>query len=212
MRFDLLNFPELFNSLRASRRIGLGSGRTVAAFLRYAASMGILNQAASYVPSSSQIASVAYELHLNLASDQRVEDVQVTIDGADQVLPDNIFIKGGGGALLKEKILWSVSSQIYVLVTREKLSNELTVSIPLEVHPMAVNAVLRKISDYGGKGSLRVLDRGYIYTTENGNMIIDATFSSKEIADLEKELKAVPGVLEVGIFKDPRAKLCVVPD
>ncbi|MEM0117587.1 MAG: ribose 5-phosphate isomerase A [Conexivisphaerales archaeon] len=212
MRFDLLDLGDLRESLLTSKRIGLGSGRTVAAFLRYAASAGILNREASYIPSSSQIASVAYELGLALGSDQRVEDVQVTVDGADQVLPSNVFIKGGGGALLKEKILWSVSNLVYVMVTREKLSQKLTVPIPLEVHPMAINAVISRVSDLGGKGVLRVLERGYIYTTENGNVIVDVTIRRKNVSRLERELKTIPGVLEVGIFTDGRAKLCVVPD
>lgn len=212
MRFDLLDVPDLKEALRSSRKIGLGSGRTVAAFLRYAESAGILNREASYIPSSSQIASVAYELGLTLGSDQRVEDVQITLDGADQVLPSNVFIKGGGGALLREKILWSVSKQIYVMVTKEKISERLTVPIPLEVHPMAINFVVAKVAELGGNGILRVLERGYTYTTENGNVIVDVLIKRRNIARLGMRLKLIPGVLEVGIFSNDKAKLCVVPD
>lgn len=213
MRFDLLVAPDLENSLNQARRVGLGSGRTVAAYLKYAASQGILNKQASYIPSSSQIASVAYELGLTLGSDHRVEAVNLTIDGADQVLPGNIFIKGGGGALLKEKILWSISEVVYVLVTKEKVSEKLTVAVPLEVHPMAANSVIEKIKRLNGEGRLRLLERGYAYTTENGNLIVDVIFRKKRnIARLERELKLIPGVLEVGIFVDERAKLYVIPD
>jgi len=212
LRFDLLDVPDLKEALRSSRKIGLGSGRTVAAFLRYAESAGILNREASYIPSSSQIASVAYELGLTLGSDQRVEDVQITLDGADQVLPSNVFIKGGGGALLREKILWSVSKQIYVMVTKEKISERLTVPIPLEVHPMAINFVVAKVAELGGNGILRVLERGYTYTTENGNVIVDVLIKRRNIARLGMRLKLIPGVLEVGIFSNDKAKLCVVPD
>jgi ribose 5-phosphate isomerase A len=210
LRFDLLPISELKNSFSEAPSIGLGSGRTVAEFLRYAESAKLLNHEAVYIPSSSQIAAVADELGLTLGSDQQVGRLKLTVDGADQSLPNGIYIKGGGGALLREKILWSLSESVCVLVTPSKVSQELSVPIPLEVHPMAVNWVLESVRRMGGKGKLRLLEKGYHYTTENGNVIVDASFTGKELSLLERELKTLPGVLEVGIFNSPSAKLYVV--
>ena len=111
------------------------------------------------------------------------------------------MIKGGGGALLREKILISSAKKVVILADESKFVKRLSRSVPIEVHPMARSSATRMLSESGGKTTLRALDKGYPFVTENGNFIIDTTFSSiDDPRAKEIELKNIAGVMEVGIF------------
>ncbi|MDG6928488.1 MAG: ribose 5-phosphate isomerase A [Nitrososphaerota archaeon] len=207
VRFDPRSLKYVLEAIEGAGSVGLGSGSTVAAFLRFASERGALGPGSTFFPSSLQIATVAREIGLRLGSTRLMGKMQVTVDGADQVLEGGVCIKGGGGALLMEKILWSASGKIFVLAAREKFSARLSVPIPVEVHPAAVGGLLDRLAQLGGKGEVRASARGYPFTSEGGNLVVDAAFGSPDLSSLEKELKLVPGVAEVGIFRFPNAVL-----
>lgn len=180
--------------------IGLGSGSTAAHIVR---EMSKLPNKGSieFIPTSLQIKIEAEKSGLKIADENRIPDIDIVFDGADQIDSNGNMIKGGGGALLREKILISSAKQVVIVADATKFVQSLVRSVPIEVHPMARSAVIRKLSEAGGRPLLRVLDKGYPFVTENGNIILDTTFPS--IPDPRKseiELKSIAGVLEVGLF------------
>ena len=111
------------------------------------------------------------------------------------------MIKGGGGALLRENILFSLAKKIIVMADKTKFVKNFTRTVPVEVHPLARNSVTNTIQKFGGKSTLRSLDRGYPFFTENGNIILDCDFGTiKNPKILTQKIKQIPGVVESGIF------------
>jgi ribose 5-phosphate isomerase A len=112
------------------------------------------------------------------------------------------MIKGGGGALLREKILHSATKTIVITAESFKFVHSFDRSVPIEVHPFALYALQDKIrSQQGVKPELRMLNEGYPYVTENGNFVLDTPLQSiSDVRNKEAELKNTPGVIEVGLF------------
>jgi ribose 5-phosphate isomerase A len=136
-----------------------------------------------------------------MADDSRIPDIDIVFDGADQIDAKFNMIKGGGGALLREKIVISAAKRVVIVADESKFVQSFNRPVPIEVHPMARSTVYRKLSEMEAKPTLRALDKGYPFVTENGNVILDTTFPS--ITDPKKkeiELKSIAGVLEVGLF------------
>ncbi len=190
--------------VRNRQTIGLGSGSTVATVLPQI-SRRLKEQGfkVSFVPSSLQIALKAEELGLHLLPLGETDKVDWTVDGADEVDADMRLVKGGGGALLRERILANLSDHYLVLVGEEKLSEVIgeKVSIPIELAPQALSLVRKKLKQENLKFSLRTDDKGYPRITESGNIIIDMKPpKSYDPEKLYDRLKKIPGVLEVGIF------------
>jgi ribose 5-phosphate isomerase A len=187
--------------------LGLGSGSAVSKFAK------VLGQAVrkerlkvSVVPSSMQAWLLAKENGLTLASDSShfPESTDIAVDGADQVSIENrSMIKGGGGALLREKVILSSSKRSYILVDSTKVVSKLDKPVPVEVFQFAVESVSRKLrKDLNAESNLRKLEKGYPYFTESGNVILDCKFGPpiSETRDLERSIKSVPGVVEAGLF------------
>jgi ribose 5-phosphate isomerase A len=134
--------------------------------------------------------------------------LDLTIDGADEVDPARALIKGGGGALLLEKIIAYASDEFAVIVTDNKLVKHLgeTFAVPVEVIPEALSLVRARLAALGAKDVvLRTSPSfaGPVYT-DHANCILDARFPRiDKPADLERDLKAVPGIVESGIFTRP---------
>ena len=111
------------------------------------------------------------------------------------------MIKGGGGALLREKILISAAKKVVIVADASKFVQSFSRSVPIEVHPMARSILSKKLAEMGGQPLLRTLDKGYPLVTENGNLILDTFFPSiSDPKKMEGELKNFAGVLEVGLF------------
>ena len=183
--------------------LGLGSGSTVAALLDELSPLVIAeSKRISGVPTSAQIEMVALRNGINLVPFKG--SVDLVIDGADQIDADLNLVKGGGGALLREKVVMSSAKEVAVVASEEKFSKRLCekgVRVPVEVVPMARESAKVKLSMLGGVPEERLLPKGYPYFTENGNLILDTMFEPVEDPRaFEVRLKAVPGVVEVGIF------------
>jgi len=187
--------------------LGLGSGSAVA---RFAKALGrrVKSEQLRFgvVPSSMQSFLLAKENGLELATDTArcPEEIDLVVDGADQIsLSPRSMIKGGGGALLKEKILISSSKRTLILADYTKFVKRLSRSVPVELTQFSYLVVASEIKrKFGADPVLRKLEKGYPYYTESGNVILDVQFR-EEISsprDLERELKMLPGVAECGLF------------
>jgi len=182
--------------------IGLGSGRAATALVK---SLSKLIKLKGYnirgVPTSLQIKLIAEKVGIPLVEADQVENIDVVFDGADQIDSQKYVIKGGGGALLRENILFSLAKKVVVMADKTKFVKNFTRTVPVEIHPLARNSVTKSIKKLGGEAEMRLLDRGYPFFTENGNIILDCDFGKiKNPKVLTQKIKQTPGVLESGIF------------
>jgi ribose 5-phosphate isomerase A len=183
-----------------NRVVGLGSGRTVAAVIREMANLPYKGRL-EFVATSIQIKKEAENIGLKIVDENRTPDIDIVLDGADQIDSKFYMIKGGGGALLKEKILMSACKKVIVVADSTKFVDVFSIPIPVEVHQFARSVVWIKLQEAGGRPSLRTIANDYPFITENGNIILDTSFSSFiDMQEKEAQLKSIPGVLEVGIF------------
>ena len=191
--------------LRSGMLVGLGTGSTAEFAVRELSermSDGRLSDIIC-IPSSHRTKSFAEGLGLNLASMDQATRIDVTIDGADEIDPDFNLIKGGGGALLKEKVLAQNSVRNIIVADESKLSPRLGVRfpVPVEVTGFALEVERSCLKSLGGKVTLRLLDDGSPFLTEQGNFILDWRFGEMEnpsyFAGLLSERA---GIMEHGLF------------
>jgi len=182
--------------------IGLGSGRAATALVK---SLAKLIKLKGYnirgVPTSLQIKLIAEEGGIPLVEADQVQHIDVVFDGADQIDSQKYVIKGGGGALLRENILFSLAKKVVVMADKTKFVKNFNRTVPVEIHPLARNSLIKSIKKLGGEAHVRSLDRGYPFFTENGNIILDCDFGTiKNPKVLTQKIKQIPGALESGIF------------
>ncbi len=182
--------------------IGLGSGRAATVLVK---SLGKLIKLKKYnikgVPTSLQIKLIAEKEKIPLIDADQVNHIDVVFDGADQIDSQKYVIKGGGGALLRENILFNLAKKVIVMADRTKFVKNFTMTVPVEIHPLARNSTSNSIKKLGGNAQIRTLDRGYPFFTENGNIILDCDFGTiKNPKILTQKIKQTVGVLESGIF------------
>ena len=182
--------------------VGLGSGRASTILVK---SLGKLIKLKQYnikgIPTSLQIKLIAEKVGIPLVEADQVDYIDVVFDGADQIDSQKFMIKGGGGALLRENILFSLAKKIVIMADKTKFVKNFTRTVPIEIYPLARNSVTKSIKKLGGKAQLRSLDRGYPFFTENGNIILDCDFGTiKNPKVLTQKIKQTTGVLESGIF------------
>ena len=182
--------------------IGLGSGRAATTLVKSLAKLiKIKNYSIKCVPTSLQIKQIAEKGGISLIEADQVDHIDIVFDGADQIDSEKFVIKGGGGALLRENILFSLAKKVVVMADKSKFVKNFTRTVPVEIHPLARNSVSYAIKKIGGKTDIRTLDRGYPFFTENGNIVLDCDFGTiKNPKILTQKIKQIPGVLESGIF------------
>jgi ribose 5-phosphate isomerase A len=194
---------ELAKAVAPGMTLGLGSGSTVAALLEELSPLVLAKtKSINGVPTSTQIEMVAARCGINLVPFKG--SVDLVIDGADQVDGGLNLIKGGGGALLREKVVMGSAKRTAIVAAENKFVRRLCdngVRVPVEVFPLARESAKVKLSMLGGVPEERLLPKGYPYFTENGNVILDTLFEPVEDPrGLEVRIKSTPGVAEVGIF------------
>lgn len=198
--FELLARDAIERYVKDNQIIGLGSGSTTAVLVRELARLKNKNTL-KFIVTSLQIKTEAENSGLEIVDENHIPEIDVVFDGADQIDSEYNMIKGGGGALLKEKILISAAKQVVIVADSKKFVEKFNRPVPLEVHPFARSAVSKKLREISSQVQLRILEKGYPFITENGNIIFDATFASIiDVPKKEIELKNIPGVLEVGLF------------
>ena len=183
----------------ANQVVGLGSGSTMKALVKELANLPY-NETLKLVATSIQIKIEAERVGLRI-SDESSVGIDVVFDGADQIDSDFNMIKGGGGALFREKVLISAANRVVILADVTKFVTRLSRPIPIEIHKFARSFLRKKLTEIGGDPKLRTIEKGYPYITENGNLILDTSFSSLgSLRRKEIDLKSIPGVAEVGLF------------
>jgi ribose 5-phosphate isomerase A len=195
-------FVDAGKYVRDGMIIGLGSGSTVAKFLDLL-DQRIKNEnlKIKVIPTSLQIKLRAEELGLEIADDTLIPKIDLVYDGADQIDDNLNMIKGGGGALLREKIVMYASKKSIILADDKKYVRRLDWKVPIEVLPYARSYVMNRLESMNGKPSIRMLNKGYPFITENGNIILDTDFGViEEPEELEQKVRSIPGVIEIGIF------------
>lgn len=184
----------------ANQVVGLGSGSTMTVLVKELANLPY-KRTLKLVATSIQIKIEAEKVGLRIADESNVNVIDVVFDGADQIDSDFNMIKGGGGALFKEKVLISAANRVVILADVTKFVKQLTRPIPIEIHKFARSLLHKRLKEIGGNPKLRTIDKGYPYITENGNLILDTSFSSiGSLRSKEIDLKSIPGVAEVGLF------------
>jgi len=184
--------------------IGLGSGST-AAFLIYALARRIQDGLSikGAIPSSEASAQLAESLGIPLTSLDVCPEIDLVIDGADEIDPQLNLIKGGGGALLREKIVASSARTFIVVADISKQVSQLGLRMPLpvEVIPFALAPVRRRLEALGAAVQPRLL-ANQLYITDNHNVILDCTFPGgiADPASRDARLHSIVGVVETGLF------------
>ena len=196
--------------------IGLGSGSTAALMIKSLANEIRSGQLQNIkgVATSFQAEVLALELDIPLIDLASVSQIDLAIDGADEVDPKFQLIKGGGACHVREKLVASKANQLLIVVDETKLVQNLNKSFPLpvEVLPNAWKQVKEVISGMKGSSTLRMASKkaGPI-VTDQGNLILDVLFNDgiKNPQDIELSLNNIPGVLENGLFVDLTDKVLV---
>src|SRR5262245_53379106 len=190
--------------------IGLGSGRAATSFIRALGAQVKEGRSVRGVPTSEATARLARELGIPLVGLDEASP-EVTVDGADEVDPRLDMIKGYGGALVRERIVAESSGQQIILVGPEKLVPVLGSHgrLPIEVVPFALALARGRLAAVVGAPALRTAD-GRTFVTDNGNVILACALAP--IADslrLEREIRAIPGVVGTGLFLGTAAAVLV---
>lgn len=193
--------------------VGLGTGSTAAFFIealgRRCKEEGLKIQA---VATSKQSMQQAQRVGIPLEDDRNISYLDLTVDGADEIDPHKNMIKGGGGALLREKLLALSSKEMIVIVDENKFVPYLgTFPVPVEISPFVYQATLSRIQEKGYRGTLRLNRDLTIYATDNGNYIFDIHFK-KLLVDPKKmheKLRSIGGVIETGLFFDIAGRIVV---
>jgi ribose 5-phosphate isomerase A len=185
--------------------LGLGTGSTVRySILEIARRIREEGLKVRGIPTSKATEKLAVELGIPLTDFKEVEKLDLTIDGADEVDPRLTLIKGGGGALLREKIVAANSRKMIAVVDESKLVEELgtTFPLPVEIVPFGCAVLLRLFKTFNcDYVELRMNDDGTPYLTDNGNCILMCKFEIITAPDLtERFIDQIPGVVECGLF------------
>jgi ribose 5-phosphate isomerase A len=194
--------------------IGLGSGSTSALMVRRLAALrgeGKLTQVMG-VPTSLETESLARSLGVPLTTLEEHPALDLAIDGADEVDPDLSLIKGGGGALLREKIVAQASRRLIIVVDAGKLSPRLGTrwAVPVEVLPFGWRSQALFLEGLGARVTRRDARDGAPYRTDQGNFILDCAFGPiARPAELATKLEARAGIVEHGLFIGLTSELIV---
>jgi ribose 5-phosphate isomerase A len=206
---DQKNDQEKEAAARASLRfikdgqvVGLGTGSTAAHFVRLLGEQVKNGLKIRSIPTSERSREQAASLGIPLTTLEECQVIDVTVDGADEVDPELRLIKGGGGALLREKIVASATKQLVIVADATKRVPVLgKFPLPVEVIKFARPLVAKRIAALGADVQLRMQPDGKPYLTDENNHILDCRFGQIPDADrLARQLSEMPGVVEHGLF------------
>jgi ribose 5-phosphate isomerase A len=185
--------------------VGLGTGSTAIFAVRYLGELLRTGQRKDIVAfaTSRVTGDEAVRLNIPMLPEDLPQSLDVTIDGADEVDPQLNLIKGGGGALLREKIVAQSSGREIIVVDETKLSPRLGTRhvLPIEVLPFGWHAQAGFIAELGGKWVVRHTSDGQVYHTDQGNLILDCDFGPiANPAEIANQLERRAGIVEHGLF------------
>jgi len=182
--------------------VGLGSGSTATHFIKLLGEKVRKGLRVRGIPTSVRSRELAESLEIPLTTLDECQEIAVTVDGADEVDPQLRLIKGGGGALLREKIVASATRQMVVVADATKQVQRLgKFPLPVEVIRFAQALVAKRISALGAEVELRTRTDGRPYVSDENNHILDCRFGEIRDPDqLARQLSDMPGVVEHGLF------------
>ncbi len=194
--------------VESGMRLGLGTGSTAAKFVDLLGKKVSAGLDVVCVATSQATQAQAEALGIRMSTLDEMPFLDLTVDGADEVDGDLRLIKGGGGALLREKIVATASGRMVVIADVSKKVETLgAFPLPLEVVPFGLTATRNMITalaaDAGCEGEIgvRMLSGGKPFLTDSGNLILDCHFGRiEEPEELDEALKLIPGVVENGLF------------
>lgn len=184
-------------------RVGLGTGSTAFFFIERLAQRCREGLRIEAVASSQRSFEQATREGIPLIDINTLNELDLTVDGADEIDPQKRLIKGGGGALLREKIVANMSKELIIIVDESKCVPALgRIKLPVEVVPFAKHATLHHIQKAGYQATFRRTPQGTLYVTDNGNLIVDIHFSAlRDAPEKDHEiLLHIPGVVDTGFF------------
>jgi ribose 5-phosphate isomerase A len=185
--------------------VGLGTGSTAAYAIKEIGRLIRKEKMQLYgVPTSRQTYLLAIENSIPITSLRQHPRIDIDIDGADQIDENLNLIKGGGGALTREKIIASASKEVIIIADESKLVKNLGKNyyLPIEILEFAESFVKTQIKKIGGKPFTRInKNTSELYKTDNGNIILDIDFDIiYEPIKLDSKLQSIPGIIETGLF------------
>ncbi len=185
--------------------LGVGTGSTVDCFIQALGQSKLSIQAA--VSSSTRTEKQLQSLGIQVVDLNQVDCLSLYVDGADEINPNYQLIKGGGGALTREKIVAEAADQFICIADESKLVSVLgRFPLPIEVLPMACGLIIKKIIEIGGQPKQR-----QNFTTDNGNVILDVSgLSITDPISLESQINQWPGVVTNGLFAKRPADFCLI--
>jgi len=201
--------------VREGMMVGLGTGSTANYFIdalaeRYAQGLRFSTVASSYIS-----AIRARDAGLPLTAMEHLSEIDLYVDGADEVSPGNALLKGRGSDLVREKLLAKAAKQFVVLVDKSKLVSRIgeKYPIPIEVIPFAWQLAKRSIEQAGGAGDLRPnASKDGLFMTSHGSLVLEMQFdASRSSGELNLLLNSIPGIVEHGIFEQ-LADIVVIAD
>jgi ribose 5-phosphate isomerase A len=194
--------------VRPGMRLGLGTGSTAKHFIELLAARVRLGLDVVAVPTSETTRALADQLGVTLTTLDATPELDLTVDGADEIAPDLTLIKGGGGALLREKVVASASAKMIVIADESKWVSTLgRFPLPVEIVPFGATVTRRAVEEAAAKAGcpgpagLRKGPDGHVFVTDGGHWLLDAQL--QHIPDpegLATRLAAIPGVVEHGLF------------
>jgi ribose 5-phosphate isomerase A len=182
--------------------VGLGTGSTAAFFIKLLAERVKSGLRIRGIPTSVKSQELAASLGIPLTTLDEVQEIAVTVDGADEVDPQLNLIKGGGGAMLREKIVASATKKLVIVADASKQVPVLgKFPLPVEVIRFAEALIAKRITDLGAKVSVRQAADGKPYVTDEGHHILDCHFGEiRDPGKLARQLSDMPGIVEHGLF------------
>jgi ribose 5-phosphate isomerase A len=194
--------------VRPGMRLGLGTGSTAKHFVELLAERVRAGLDVVAVPTSEATRALADRLGITITTLDQTPELDLTVDGADEIAPDLTLIKGGGGALLREKIVAAASAKMIVIADASKLVATLgRFPLPIEIATFGVTATQRAVEALAGDigcpavARIRIGQNGHSFVTDGGHWLLDAPL--QRIADpqaVAARLSAIPGVMEHGLF------------
>lgn len=197
-------------------RLGIGTGSTAEAFVHALADKVANGLDIIGVPTSERTAILCKKLNIPLTTLEETPQLDLTIDGADEVDKNLSLTKGGGGALLREKIVAAASKSMYVIADESKIVDYLGMfALPIEVNLFGIAAtkicIEKLANDFGLQNKIELRQDGdKNYITDGGHAIIDASFGHiHDAVALDQALLAIPGVVQHGLFINMATKVFI---
>lgn len=183
--------------------VGLGTGSTAFYFIKALGVRCREGLSIKAVATSLESENLANKENIPLTDLQKLDVIDIDVDGADEIDPQKRMIKGGGGALFREKIVAAMSKEMVVIIDPSKQVDALgKFPLPVEISPFAYRATLHHIHAMGYQGEMRLNSNNTFFMTDNGNYIYDIDLdhpcTTPEI--VEHQLSATPGLIDTGFF------------